>query len=107
MAIKKGTTILLGNELIIEVIDSKKLDFLEYLEKGNSFKIDFSEIKKIDIIGLQFIISFYKEVTKAGKKIKFSGVFTDEFIEELNSIIFTLDRINNTNDLSNLIKEVI
>ncbi len=103
----KKIVVTLNDDLIINFVNSTKLVLLAALDKSSSFNIDLSQLKSIDVSGLQLLIALYKEVSQSKKEIAFIGSFTDEFIDEINKITYTSDLLFNSDDLTNFIKETI
>jgi len=58
-------------ELTIYEVEKLKDVFLEALKKEDSFTFDMVKIEKIDMVGIQLLLSLVKSANAMGKKMKF------------------------------------
>ena len=58
------------SEFTIYEVEKIKPILLEELKNSGDIEIDMSEIEKIDMVGVQLILSFMKSAKKKNKKVK-------------------------------------
>jgi len=58
------------SEFTIYEVEKIKPILLEALQNSGDIEIDMSEIEKIDMVGVQLILSFMKSAKKKNKKVK-------------------------------------
>ncbi len=107
MSEKTEYNITLKDKLTIIHAEDTKLIFSAALAQGHLIGVDLSQLESIDIIGLQLLISFFKESQLLGKSVQFLGIFTDRFKEDLNRVSFSSQLMVNGEDFMLLIKEII
>lgn len=97
----------LNDDLTIHNMESCKKNLLVALESSDNCEIDLSVVKRIDITGLQLLIGLSKEAVLLNKTVLYTGFFTDDFIEELNGIVFNTSILTNGKEFSSYILETI
>lgn len=107
MSQKVDYQINLEGKLTIVYVQEMKLILIEVLNNGNCLELNVADLEEIDISGLQLLISFAREASLMGKEFLFTGVFTEKFREDLNSISFLQGEMVNGEDLTQFIKEII
>lgn len=95
------------NELTISSVSNISSKLFEYLKATKKCELNFSKIEKIDISGLQLLISFLQEVTVLDKELSFIGILNNDFKEDLNRIIFNNINLDTSEDLLQYIKGLI
>lgn len=103
----KSKRLKLEDSLTINSANVVKSTLLESLQKSDLIKLDLSGVNKIDISGIQLLLSFVKEISLLGKEIVFEGVFTPEFKDDLNNLIFSKQHIDTGEEFLLCIKGLI
>ena len=72
------------SEITIYEVEKLKTDFLDELSTSENISLDMKNIHKIDIVGLQLLISFIKTTHNLNKKIELINI-TASLKEQIES----------------------
>ena len=97
----------IDSDLIIQNVESIRKTLLSEISKNSSINLNLSVVKKIDISGLQLLISLSSEAKKIGCVITYVGDLFPSFLDDINKIAFAPIGIVNSDDLLTFVKETV
>ncbi|MGL1891669.1 MAG: STAS domain-containing protein [Spirochaetaceae bacterium] len=104
---KTDNVVVITDDLIINHVDEIRELLIKTLKKQKKLEVVLSSINRIDISGLQLLVSLSNEAFLAKKEILYSGVFKDSFLFDINKVSFAQNILTNAEDLQNFIKDVV
>jgi len=100
-----SSNIILDKDLKIHNVEDIKDELLRKLDVKGDITIDLSSVEKIDISGLQLLISIVAELKELKKDYLFIGEFKSNFSQDLNKICFSPNIISNGSELQSFIED--
>lgn len=107
MAIETVDILEIDEDLIINNIENIKKKIISHLGKHKSLELNLSKTNRIDISGLQLLISLVNEVKGTKKSLVFSGNLTENFTEEVNRISFSHLQLTTGEELKGYIDDTV
>lgn len=68
-------------EFTIYEVEKLKVILLKELNNSDDFTIDMKNIDKLDIVGIQLLISFVKSANSINKKVKFINITDNALLQ--------------------------
>ncbi len=107
MSKKADNVVVITEDLTINNVDEIRENLLKYLKKSKKLEIVLSSLSRVDISGLQLLISLVNESCLTEKEIQFCGNFNDSFIFDINKVAFPPNTLINGEELQSFIKGVV
>lgn len=101
----ESSNIILEKDLKIHNVEVIKEELLKKLDVQDDITIDLSSVEKIDVSGLQLLISIAVELKELKKEFLFTGEFNSNFSQDLNKICFSPNIISNGSELQSFIED--
>jgi len=69
------------NEFTIYEVEKLKIIFLKELENSDDYTLDMKSIEKLDIVGIQLLISLVKSANYIDKKVQFINITENALLQ--------------------------
>lgn len=102
---KRSTDLILPAGLTIEQIKKVKEEILDEMSGFTQLKIDVSQISRIDLSGIQMLLSLLRTQFSSKKEIEFTGSFQKPVLETFRLGGFIPEGMKDTEEIENELRQ--